>query len=121
MLTELATRIGIRGYIAIGLALALSLMAWRANSLSNELESKRDELAGEKAAHQITRRSVDTLQEVLEKYVGAQKAARIAQLASVEKQAKKSAAMRERAAAIRAEIDSLEADDCRTPDFVMER
>ena len=107
--------------IVCALAIALAFVIWRADGLSDSLEAKRNELASERAAHAITRGSVETLQGALEKFVGAGKAARAAQLSSIEAQAPRSAVLRGKAAAIRAELESLEPDDqCRTPGFVME-
>lgn len=115
-----AQAIGIKGMISIGLAIALAVVMWRADVISGKLETKRDELAAEKANHQITRNSVDILEGELAKYIGAGRAAQAAQLAAIEAQAKKSASLRLQAADIRGMLDSIEPDDeCRTPDFVM--
>lgn len=112
--------LGIGGSIAAVLGVMLLAAGLQIRSLSSNLEDKRNELATERAGHALTRQSVGILQTSLEKFVGAGRAARIAQLASVEAQAKKSADQRAKAESIRAMIDSLEPDEaCRTPDFVM--
>lgn len=118
---KIASAIGIRGAIAIGLAIALGLVMWRADVISGKLDGKVQELADERAEHQVTRNSVEILESELAKFIGAGEAARVAQLAAIEAQAPKSAAMRAQAAEIRSMIDQIEpgGDECRTPDFVM--
>lgn len=117
---KVAEAIGIRGAIAIALAIALGLVMWRADVISGKLDGKAQELADERAGHQVTRNSVEILEGELAKFISAGDAARVAQLAAIEAQAPKSAAMRAKAAEIRSMIDQIEPDDqCRTPDFVM--
>lgn len=122
-LAKLAKAIGIRGFVAIGLGLALIFVMIRAHHISSDLEVKRNELAGERAAHAITRGSVDTLQAALEKFVGEGEAARVAQLASIEAQAKDNADLQAQADAIRAEMEAMgdrAADpNCRSPGSVI--
>lgn len=123
-LAKLAKAIGIKGFAAIGLALALAFVMMRAHGLSGDLEAKRNELAAERAGHAITRQSVTILQQSLEQFVGAGKAARVAQLASVEAQAKDSASLQAQADAIRAEMAQMgerAADpECRSPRSVID-
>lgn len=115
--------IGIRGFIAIGLGFALVIVMMRADSISKDREAIRNALAGERAAHSITRQSVTTLQDALEKFVGAGDAARVAQLASIEAQAKDNAELQAQADAIRAEMEAMgqrPADpECKTPGSVI--
>lgn len=122
-LAKLAKAIGIRGFLAIGLGLALIFVMIRANSLSGDLEAKRNELAAERAGHAITRQSVTILQQSLEKFVGAGEAAKVAQLAAIEAQAKDNADLQAQADAIRAEMEAMgerAADpNCRSPGSVI--
>ena len=120
---RIAKTIGIRGGIAILLALALIGVTIYSHHISGELEHKRDELAAERAAHSISRQSVTILQQSLEKFVGAGEAARVAQLAAIEAQAKDSAALQDQADAIRAEMEAMgerAADpNCRSPGSIL--
>lgn len=122
-LAKLAKAIGIRGFLAIGLGLALIFVMIRANSLSGDLEAKRNELAAERAGHAITRQSVTILQQSLEQFVGAGEAAKVAQLAAIEAQAKDNADLQAQADAIRAEMEAMgerAADpNCRSPRSVI--
>lgn len=122
-LAKVAKAIGIRGGIAILLALALVGVTIYSHHISGQLEHKRDELAGERAAHAITRQSVTILQESLEKFVGAGEAAKVAQLAAIEAQAKNNAELQGQADAIRAEMAKMgprAADpNCRSPGSVI--
>lgn len=53
--------IGIRGGIAIAAIIALSIVMWRADAISESREKLRNEYASEVAHHKVTRQSVDTL------------------------------------------------------------
>lgn len=120
---KVAKAIGIKGFISIGLGLALLFVMMRAHGLSGDLEAKRNELAAERAGHAITRQSVTILQQSLEKFVGAGQAARVAQLASIEAQAKDSKSLQAEAEAIRSEMSKIgerPADpNCRSPRSVI--
>lgn len=63
----------------------------------------------------ISNASITTLEKSLADFVGAGKAAKVAQLASVEAQAKDNAALQGQADAIRAEVAKLPAGKCATP------
>ena len=65
MLAKLASAIGIRGFIAIGFAVALALVMWRADVLSGKLDDARFEIATERANHAITRGSVALLEKTI--------------------------------------------------------
>lgn len=99
-----AQAIGVKGFAAIGLAVALAIVMWRADAISESREEVRNALAAERANHAVTRESVDTLTTALGRFVGAGKAAKVAQLASMEAQAEDSAALQREANAIRAEM-----------------
>lgn len=120
---KVAKVIGIRGGIAILLAIALIGVTIYSHNLAGDLEHKRDELATERATHAVTRQSVAILQQSLEKFVGAGEAARVAQLASIEAQAKNNAELQGQADAIRAEMAKMgprAADpNCRSPGTVI--
>lgn len=117
---KLAQSIGIKGFISIGLGLALALVMWRADAISGQRDDARQETANERAAHKVTRNSVDILQTSLGKFVGAGKAAKIAQLASIEAQAKDNAKLQGQADAIRAEMATLNDDgECKTPQSIL--
>lgn len=58
---SIAKAVGIKGFIAIGLAIALGVVMWRADAISEDRERIRNALATEKANHAVTRQSVQTL------------------------------------------------------------
>lgn len=122
-LAKVAKAIGIKGFAAIGLGLALIFVIIRAHGLSGDLEAKRNELAAERAGHAITRQSVAILTDSLEQFVGAGEAAKVAQLASIEAQAKDNAALQAQAEAIRAEMEAMSKravePGCRSPRAVI--
>lgn len=115
--------IGIRGAIAIVLAIALGIVMWRADSISEDREDLRNDLAGEKSRHEISRNSIETLEAALAKFVGAGQASRIAQVEAIEAQAKDSAELQAQADRIRSEMETLaEGDpcDCSTPGSILD-
>ena len=117
------TAMKVSGGLIVTLGLALSVVMWRADTISGQRDAYRDRLSGEEARHSVTRQSVQHLEASLAKQIGAGKAARVAQLAAIEAQAEKSAKLRAEAAEIRAMIEEMEPGDpcdCSTPDFVME-
>lgn len=118
---KLAKMIGIKGFVIIGMAIALGIVMWRADVISGKLEDKRNELAAERAGHAITRQSVATLEQSLSRFIGAGKAAKIAQLAAIEAQAKDSAELQAQADAIRSEMSTLTSDaKCTTPKSIID-
>ena len=120
-LGKAASAIGIKGFFIIGLIIALGIVMWRADSISADREDQRNKLAAERANHEVTRNSVNTLTASLAKFVGAGQAARIAQLASIEAQAEDNARLQSAADAIRAEMETLTDDDgrCITPGSII--
>jgi hypothetical protein len=112
---KFAAAIGVKGFIALGLAVALGVVMWRADSISNDREALRNTLATERAQHAVTRGSLDTLQRELEQMVrdGELRASRLAE--AREEQAERTAGLRAQAARIEAEGAS---DPCVTPDAV---
>lgn len=115
----IARAVGIKGFVAIGLAVALGIVMWRADAISGQREALRDTLAAERAQHAVTRSSLNTLQRELEKMVrdGELRASRLAE--ARQEQAERSEALREQAARIRAEAGSG-GDPCATPAAVRE-
>lgn len=114
----IARTIGIRGFIAIGFAIALAIVMWRADAISNDRETLRNTLATERAQHAVTRQSLTTLQRELEKMVrdGELRASRLAEARA--EQAERTEALRDQAARIAAQGAS--GDPCETPSSVRE-
>lgn len=113
----IARAIGIKGFVGIGLALALGVVMWRADAISKDREALRNTLATERAEHAVTRLSLDTLQRELEKMVsdGQLRAGRLAE--ARQEQEQRTEALREQAARIAATAASG-GDPCVTPDAV---
>lgn len=114
--------IGIKGLISIGLAIALGIVMWRADVISGQRDDLRNKYAGEVARHEITRNSVDTLEQALGMYVGAGQAARLKQLAAIEAQEEISAELQRQADEIRAQLEAgpPESDcKCATPGIIL--
>lgn len=112
---KIASAIGIKGFIAIGMALALGIAMWRADVISADREDLRNTLAAERANHAVTRASLATLERELAKMVrdGELRASRLAE--ARQEQERRSGALREQAARIRAETG---VDACVTSDAV---
>lgn len=117
---KIAAAIGIKGFVAIGLAVALGIAMWRADAISNDREAIRNNLATERANHAVTRNSVAILEDSLAKFVGAGNAARAAKLASMEAQAKDSEMLELEARAMRREMETWNDDgSCTTPGSIL--
>lgn len=114
---KIASSIGIKGFVIIGMALALAVMWWRADAISDSREEVRNALAAERATHAVTRSSLATLESELGKMVrdGELRAERLEE--AMEAQDERSAALREQAERIRAQAGSG-GDPCATPDAV---
>ena len=63
LLATLYRFLGIRGCIAVGLAMALAFAMWRADSLSERLDEAKAALAGEQVRHALTRASLAELEQ----------------------------------------------------------
>jgi hypothetical protein len=102
------------GIIAL-LVIALSLVIWRADAISEDREHQRNLAAQERAFHEVTKRSLATLEEELASMVrdGQLRADRLAQ--AQQEQEQQTEALREEAERIRAE--GVE-DACVTPEIV---
>lgn len=112
----IARAIGIKGFVAIALLLALGVQTLRLADTHGDLEDKRNELATEVAQHAVTRQSLATLERELRKMVadGELRASRLAE--ARQEQQERTEALREQAARIAAEGASE--GDCVTPDAV---
>lgn len=112
--TTIARAIGIKGFVAIGMAVALGIVMWRADAISADRETLRNTLATERAQHAVTRLSLDTLQAELEKMVSDGEL-RAARLAEARQEAREDTeALRAQAERIRAQAGS-QGDPCVTP------
>lgn len=114
--------IGIRGAIAIALGIALLIVMWRADSISEDLADAEAKLSIAEDRLEISNASIDTLEAKLAEYIGAGAASRAAQLAAIEAQAEDSAALQSQADAIRAEMAALGPDEpcsCDTPSSIL--
>lgn len=111
--------IGIRGSVAIGLAIALGVVMWRADAISGQRDEWQRKAVASDLKLSISNASIAELQASLSRYVGAGKAAKVAQLASIERQAKDNAALQAQADAIRAEMAAIgPSEGCDTPDAI---
>lgn len=112
----LARMIGIKGGIILALLLAFGFVAWRADTFSDRLEQSRNSLAAEKAAHAVTRASLDNLQQRMAVFIADGKRRSQAAQRALERQESHSAALGEQIARIRAERpSSAAAAACETP------
>lgn len=112
---KIASAIGWRGFVAIGLVVALGVQTWRLSSAHSEIEDQRNALATEVAQHAVTRSSLAALESELGKMVrdGELRAERLVE--AMEAQDERSAALRAQAARVRSEGG---VDACVTPDAV---
>jgi hypothetical protein len=107
------------GGAALALLIALGVVMWRADVISGQRDALRDKLAVSDAKLALSNASIATLEKSLADYVGAGKAAKVAQLAAVEKAAKDNAALQGQADAIRKEVAGMKPDGkCATPKAV---
>lgn len=113
----------VAGGIIAALAVGFAVQTWRVNAAHSTIEDQGKAIALGEAKLAISNQSILTLETALRKFVGAGRARRVAQLAAIEAQAPRSAAMRREAERIRAELAEMRPGDpcdCSTPDFVME-
>lgn len=104
----------VAGAIIAALLIALALVTWRADQISDDRERLRGTLASEEARHEITRTSLATLEDELTAMVrdGQLRASRLEQ--ARQEQAAATEALREQADRIRAEA-AADGDPCVTP------
>jgi hypothetical protein len=119
--TAIARMIGIRGFIAIGLAAALALMSWRADVWQDRAEEYAQAAANEKAAHAVTRASLDNLEQRLAVFIADGKRRSEAAERAVEAQRERSAALDAQIARMRSQAPTAaNLERCETPASVIE-
>jgi chromosome segregation ATPase len=64
--TAIAKFLGIRGFVALGFAIALGVVMWRADAISGQRDHYRDAYSMEQARHAVTRQSVEALTTAVE-------------------------------------------------------
>jgi hypothetical protein len=108
------------GYvIPIGAAaLCVGLLWARGSHYEAQRDAARAQVSAANAKLAVSNASIAELQHSLSAYVGAGQAAKVAQLASIEKQAKDNAALQAEADAIRAEMAKGRAEGCASPESV---
>ena len=92
-----STGMQISGGIILALAVALGLVTWRANTLSNRLDDARTSLAAEQTRHSVTRGSLTLLQGKMSDLVKAGKLRAEARDEALAEVAEETAALREEA------------------------
>jgi hypothetical protein len=119
-LALIARAIGIRGFIAIGFALAFAFMWWRAGVWQGRAEEQAQAAANERAAHAVTRASLSQLEQRLAAFIDdGERRSRAAQEALAEQRGR-SAALGEQIARIRAQRPAAgDLAACRSPGAVL--
>jgi Flp pilus assembly protein TadG len=120
----IARAIGIRGGIAIMLAIALAFVMWRADALSGKLEASQQHLANEKAAHAVTTASLALLEEKLATYIKDGERRSEAAAEALEAQQARSASLDKQIGAIRSQRAKatdmgIPISQCETPEVVL--
>lgn len=97
-------------------ALCVALLWLRGSHYRDQRDTARAQVEAVNAKLAVSNASIATLQKSLADYVGAGKAAKVAQLGAVEAQAKDNAALQQQADAIRAEVAGMKPNGkCATP------
>jgi uncharacterized protein HemX len=119
--TAIARMIGVRGFIAIGLALALAFAWWRAGVWQERAEEQAQAVANERAAHSVTRASLDNLEQRLAVFIADGKRRSEAAERAVEAQRERSAALDAQIARMRSQAPTAaNLERCETPASVIE-
>ena len=105
--------------VALALLIALGVVMWRADAISAQRDALRDKLAASDAKLAVSNASIAELQASLAQFVGAGKAAKVAQLAAVEAQVRDNAELQAQADAIRTEVAKGRSEGCASPEGVM--
>ncbi len=110
--------------LAVGVPIVLAALCvaflWaRGTHYRDQRDTARAQIETVNAKLAVSNASIAELQASLSRYVGAGKAAQVAQLASIERQAKDNAALQAQADAIRAEVAKMPAGKCETPKTVI--
>jgi len=120
-MTAISSFLGIRGFIALGLAAILAFVCWRADVISGQRDDALQSVAMEKAAHAVTTASLDQCISRSEAYVKEGQDRQKAATEALEKQKAVSQALDQQIARIRAERASTgDQVECVTPRSVME-
>jgi hypothetical protein len=119
--TAIARMIGISGFIAIGLAVALGIALWRADVISGQRDAAVQAAANERAAHSVTRASLDNLEQRLAVFIADGKRRSEAAERAVEAQRERSAALDAQIARMRSQAPTAaNLERCETPASVIE-
>jgi ABC-type branched-subunit amino acid transport system ATPase component len=118
--TMIARAIGIRGFIAIGFAAALALMWWRAGVWQDRAEEQAQAAANERAAHAVTRASLDNLEQRLAVFIADGDRRAEAAARALREQRERSAALDAQIARLRSQVPTAgEIERCETPAGVL--
>lgn len=116
----IARAIGIRGFIAIGFAAAFALMWWRAGVWQERAEEQAQAAANERAAHSVTRASLDSLEQRLAVFIADGDRRAEAAARALREQRDRSAALDAQIARLRSQAPSAgELERCETPASVI--
>lgn len=119
-MTMIARAIGIRGFIAIGFAAAFALMWWRAGVWQERAEEQAQAAANEKAAHAVTRASLDNLEQRLAVFIADGDRRAEAAARAMREQRERSAALDAQIARLRSQAPTAgELERCETPGTVL--
>lgn len=112
----IARAIGIRGFVAIGFAAAFALMWWRAGVWQERAEEQAQAAANEKAAHAVTRASLDNLEQRLAVFIADGDRRSEAAARALREQRERSAALDAQIARLRAvRPTAVEIERCESP------
>lgn len=101
-------------------ALCVGLLWLRGSHYEAQRDTARAQAEAVNTKLAVSNASIATLQKSLADYVGAGKAAKVAQLGAVEAQAKDNAALQQQAEAIRTEVARMKPDGkCASPSAVL--
>lgn len=117
----IARAIGIRGFIAIGFAVALGIVMMRADTISGQRDKAIQRAANEAAAHSVTKASLANLEQRLAVFIadGARRSGAAA--TALRRQQERSAALDQQIARLRAVKPTVaEIEQCRTPGVILD-
>lgn len=118
-LTLITRAIGFRGFIAIGFAAAFALMWWRAGVWQERAEEQAQAAANERAAHSVTKASLDKLEQRLAVFIADGERRTKAGEDALRRQQERSAALDGQIARLRAARPTpAEIERCETPSAV---
>jgi hypothetical protein len=118
---KIASVIGIKGFVAIGLALALAIMWWRADTISGQRDAAIQARANEQAAHTVTKASLSQCIARSEAYVAEGLRRQKAAAEALRAQEKRSAALDAQIARLRAtKPTQAEIEACESPAAVLD-